>query len=139
MYHLIPFIYYIHSYTPPASSNHQSVLCISMCSIFYFLKFFKTPHIRDHIVSVIFYLTSLSKVHPCFPKWKDSLLWPNIIYIHLYVYVSIYVCVYPFIHHWTCGLPSFLGYLNNASVNMWVHITFKSVFFSQKWNFWITW
>ena len=39
------------------------------------------------------------------------------------------VCVYPFIHHRTCGLPSFLGYLNNAAVNMWVHRTFKSVFF----------
>ena len=39
------------------------------------------------------------------------------------------VCVYPFIRHRTCGLPSFLGYLNNAAVNMWVHRTFKSVFF----------
>ena len=56
-------------------------------------------------------------------------------YLYTFICVYICVCVYPFIYHWTCGLPSFLGYLNNTAVNMWVHITFKRFFFSPEVEF----
>ena len=67
-----------------------------------------------------FTMCNALKVHLCCCKWQDFISYGWIIFP--YVYIPHFL--YPFIYQWPLRLLSYLGYCNNAAVNMGMHISF---------------
>ena len=85
------FTHFTHPPPPLATTNLFSV---SISSIFGFCLHFKFPYKSEVRVFVFLCLTyfikhNALKVHPCFLKWQDFILFNDWIIFHLFIYASV--------------------------------------------------
>ena len=123
-------------------------LCLSLfcyINLFYILDFICKWKIQHLFFSWITKHNTLY-AHACFHKWQNFIFYGWVILHCECLSISISMCLYPSI----C-IDGHLGYfhilatINNATVNIGVHISFWTSVFSilgihiQEWNFWIIW